>query len=195
MGIELVKPGGSLSFEKTKVRAVEEVYVGDSAPTEDKGYKVWVNPDGKDVAEIAELATKEYVDSAINNVDLSGYATKTYVDSAVSNIEIPEVDLSNYATKTYVDSAINNVDLSGYATTEYVDSAINNVDLSGYATKTYVDSAIGNIEIPEVDLSGYALKSEIPDTSAFRTEEEIIALIEAHGGSGEALPASEEVEF
>ena len=136
MGIELVKPGGSLSFEKTKVRAVEEVYVGDSAPTEDKGYKVWVNPDGDEVAEIAELATKKYVDSAINSVDLSGYATKTYVDSAVSNIEIPEVDLSEYA-----------------------------------------------------------LKSEIPDTSAFRTEEEIIALIEAHGGSGEALPASEEVEF
>lgn len=159
MGIELVKPGGSLSFEKTKVRAVEEVYVGDSAPTEDKGYKVWVNPDGKDVAEIAELATKKYVDDAISNVDLSGYATKTYVDNAVSNIEIPEVDLSSYATKTYV------------------------------------DSAVSNIEIPEVDLSGYALKSEIPDTSAFRTEEEIIALIEAHGGSGEALPASEEVEF
>ena len=177
MGIELVKPGGSLSFEKTKVRAVEEVYVGDSAPTEDKGYKVWVNPDGKDVAEIAELATKKYVDDAVSNVNLSEYATKTYVDSAVSNIEIPEVDLSNYATKTYVDSAINNVDLSGYATKTYVDSAIDNVDLSGYATKTYVDSAIGNIKIPEVDLSGYALKSEIPNTSAFQTEEDVKSLI------------------
>jgi hypothetical protein len=81
-------------------------------------------------------------------------------------------------------------------------------DLTGYATETYVQQQIAAIEHPTTDLTGYALKSEIPsldgyakttdipDVSAFRTEEQIIALIQQYGGgSGENLPASEEVEF
>lgn len=64
----------------------------------------------------------------------------------------------------------------------------------GLASKEYVSGAIAGIEIPEVDLKDYALKTEIPDTSAFKTEEEIIALIEEHA-SGEPLPSAEEVEF
>lgn len=131
MGIELVKPGGNLSFEKTKVRAVEEVYVGDSAPTEDKGYKIWVNPDEDDVAEIAELATKKYVDDAIanvegGNVDLTGYATEEYVDEKFNSIKIPEVDLTGYALKSEIP------DTSAFQTEEDV--------------KSLIDLALGEVE-------------------------------------------------
>lgn len=82
----------------------------------------------------------------------------------------------------------------GLASKEYVSGAIAGieipeVDLSGYYTKEEVDN-----KIPEVNLGDYALKTEIPDTSAFKTEEEIIALIEEHA-SGEPLPSAEEVEF
>ena len=115
MGIVLKQKSDNLTLGAQPVRAVEEVYVGETAPAENKGYKVWVNPEE---TKLTELATKAYVDEAIANVDISG-----------------------------------------------------------------------------IDLSDYALKSEIPDVSAFKTEEEIIALIEEHGGGGEVLPAAEEVEF
>ena len=50
-------------------------------------------------------------------------------------------------------------------------------------------------DIPEVDLSAYALKTEIPDVSAYQTQEQVIALITEYGGGGGSLPASEEVGF
>lgn len=45
------------------------------------------------------------------------------------------------------------------------------------ATKEYVDKAIGAIEIPEVDLTNYALKSDIPDVSAYQTAEQVSTAI------------------
>lgn len=73
---------------------IEEVYVGNSAPTEDK-YKVWVK---SDEAGITELASKSYVDEAIDaieipeggNVDLKDYYTKEEVDKAIDAIELLE---------------------------------------------------------------------------------------------------------
>lgn len=124
MAIELKTNKNNLSFSSKQVIAVEEIFVGDEAPTEDKGYKVWVNPEEN---ELTELATKEYVDEKFENVDISDF----------------------------------------------------DIDLTGYATEEFVNSAIEAIEIPDV--------------SAFKTEEEIIALIEEHGG--EVLPTAEEVEF
>lgn len=61
-----------------------------------------------------EVATQEYVDEAIANidipeVDLTGYATETYVDEAIANIDIPEVDLTGYATETYVTEQVSSV--------------------------------------------------------------------------------------
>jgi hypothetical protein len=44
-------------------------------------------------------------------------------------------------------------------------------------TKEYVDNAIGAIEIPEVDLTNYALKSDIPDVSAYQTAEQVSTAI------------------
>lgn len=67
------------------------------------------------------IATKEYVDDAIANldipeadVDLTGYATEEYVNNAISNIEIPEVDLSS-CIKFYNFSSLANPSEADYA--------------------------------------------------------------------------------
>lgn len=87
----------------------------------------------------ASLATKEYVDEAVKDVevdvDLDEYAKKT---------DIP--DVSNFATKDEIPN------LDGYAKTADIPS------LEGYAKTT---------DIP--DTSGLATKAEIPDVSGFTT--------------------------
>ena len=82
-----------------------------------------------------------------------------------------EVDLSNYYDKEETDNAI---------TTAIGNIEIPNPDLTGYATEAYVNEAIGSIDMPDV--------------SAFQTEEQVIALINEYA-SGETLPAAEGVEF
>lgn len=89
-GITFKQNNNSLSFNAPKevIKAVEEVYVGNTAPTDDK-YKIWVNPEG----EVTEVASKKYVDDAIDSidfadVDLEGYATEEYVDKAIAEIEL-----------------------------------------------------------------------------------------------------------
>lgn len=80
--------------------------------------------------------------------------------------------------------------------------------IEGLATEDYVMTVVGNLDIPDPDLSdyakkedipsleGYAKTEDIPDVSEFQTEAQVIALItEYGGGSGEALPASEEGAF
>ena len=98
MAIKLKQNNGNLAFAKQAVRPVEEVFVGDVEPTEDKGYKIWVDPTGESI----ELVTRQELDEALEG-----------------------------------------------------------------------------IEIPEVDLTDYALKSEIPNVSAFQTEEDVKCLIDA----------------
>lgn len=59
--------------------------------TNDVGYALKT-----EIPSTAGLATKEYVDGAVKNVevDLTGYATETYVDEKVANVD---VDLTGYA--------------------------------------------------------------------------------------------------
>lgn len=90
--------------------------------------------------------------AAIPEVDLSGYAKKTdipdttglatedYVNNAIANLDIPEVDLSNYYTKAEDDGNYNalasaiasnsariiTIENAGYQTAEQVQTAINN---------------------------------------------------------------------
>lgn len=89
-GITFKQNNNSLSFNAPKevIKAVEEVYVGNTAPTDDR-YKIWVNPE----EEVTEVASKKYVDDAIDSidfadVDLEGYATEEYVDKAIAEIEL-----------------------------------------------------------------------------------------------------------
>lgn len=68
-----------------------------------------------DIPSTDGLATEQYVDDAVANVDvdLTGYATEAYVQDAIDAIEIPEgggnVDLTGYATEQFVNDAISNM--------------------------------------------------------------------------------------
>ena len=159
--------------------------------TDENGELNWV-PSNENMPAVtgASLATKEYVDEAVKDVDLSEYAKKT---------DIP--DVSGLATKAEIPS------LEGYAKTADIP------DTSGLATEDYVDEKFNSIEIPEgqsgvyvgeeeptddsvvwinpegdgttleqlvkdaVNLDAYALKADIPDTSGFTTEAQVNSLI------------------
>ena len=113
---------------------------------------------------LVDYATIEYVDNAIEGVDvteqLKDYALKSYVDEQIENVDVTE-QLNDYALKSYVDEAIESIDvteqLNDYATKEEVSKAIEEADitskLENYYTKDEVDTAIENAE---VDLTGYA---------------------------------------
>lgn len=123
------------------------VYVGTQEPTDPK-MLVWINPNGGANPEI--------------DVDLSNYYTKDETD-------------------TVIDNAVQAIDFTPYAT---------RVELEQYDKSYEVDAKIAAIEIPDVDLTGYAkeswvteqidpyaLKSEIPDVSAYQTETQVNTLI------------------
>lgn len=66
------------------------------------------------------------------SVDLTGYATEEYVDNAIEGIDLP--DMTQYVQYTDLPS------LEGYATEEYVDNAIANIDIpSGGGGSVAVD--------------------------------------------------------
>lgn len=125
----------------------------------------------------AQYATIDYVESAIDNAQISGgsggdidltmYATKNYVDTAIANYEPPVIDLSGYATKDYVDDAIELYELpeetlKDYATKKYVDDAISGIDVGGggsgadmsnYYTKAQTNAAIAAAQyVPPVGI-------------------------------------------
>lgn len=115
---------------------------------------------------------------------LEGYATEEYVNKAVEDVDVSD-QLTNYALKTEIPST------EGLATEKYVDNAVANVkvDLTGYATEKYVQEQIeSNMPYIPTLLSelendvGYATSSEIPDVSVFLTEEQILALINTQLG-------------
>jgi hypothetical protein len=104
-----------------------------------------------------------------SGVDLSGFATKDYVndyvDDAIENIDIGNIDLTNYATKDYVQIEIAEAQLGG-------GSDGSSVDLSVFATKDYVAQEIaeaqlgGDGEGGSVDLSIYVTKNHADETYA-----------------------------
>lgn len=130
-----------------------------------------VNGKTGDVVLSAEDVGALPADTVIPSIE--GLATEQYVDDAIANIDFPETDLSNYYTKSETNALIPNV--SGFATEQYVNQAIANIDfpetdLSNYYTKAQTDALIP-------DVSGFALKSEIPDVSGFTT----MSAVEAKG--------------
>ena len=98
--------------------------------------------------------------------------TKSYVDTAIENIDVSNIDLSEYAKKTDIPS------LKGYATETFVSNRVKELSdtisykLSdyvtntslinrGYASEKYVDEKIANIELGNIDLSDYATKTYV----------------------------------
>lgn len=156
---------------------VEEIYVGTSAPTEDMGYKAWI--DTSEEAEVQELATKDYVDDKFNNVDLEDF----------------NIDLTGYATKEEVNSAIEEIELlqgpkgdkgDAFTYEDFTEEQL--AALQGPAGRdgaNGLDGQDGYTPIKGVDYYTAEEKQSLID--------EILELIPE--GGGEALPASEEVEF
>jgi len=93
----------------------------------------------------------EYLDNKIENIDLSDYAKKEYVDEAINNVD---VDLTNYYTKDEVDNALKNVevDLSNYYTKdELQDTLDEKVELS-------FDDKLGDIDTILTEIVGSTLE-------------------------------------
>ena len=125
---------------------------------------------------LVDYATIEYVDNAIEGVDvteqLKDYALKSYVDEQIENVDVTE-QLNDYAKTEDVNEQITNINnnlkdnyytktetatvLEDYATKDDVANAITEADitskLENYYTKEEVNTAIENAE---VDLTGYA---------------------------------------
>ena len=137
--------------------------------------------------------------------DLTGLATEEYVDNAVNNLDIPEVDLTGYATERWVNNQgflttvpsqyVTEDELSakGYINANSLDPYAKKTDipevptkvselendkgyltehqsLAGLATTNYVDKAVSNIEIPDTDLTGYATEEWVVDRGYARKE-------------------------
>lgn len=123
------------------------------------------------------------------NVDLSDYYTKTEVDEKLSDVD---VDLTDYYNKEEVDEKIDNIELTpgapGYTPQKGVDyfdgkdgytpvKGVDYFDGEDYVlTETDKQEIAGMVDV-NVDLTDYALKSDIPDTSGFTTEEKVNELI------------------
>ena len=114
-------------------------------------------------AVLADYTTIEYVDEAIDGVDvteqLEEYAKTEYVDEQITNVNnnltsnyysIVQSDaklantLEDYATKEDVLDAISSADLDSYYkkdetySKEEIDDALDNISLEGYATESFV---------------------------------------------------------
>ena len=115
--------------------------------------------------EILDQITQENIDlwNEGGNIDLTDYATKDYVDEAITDVDVTE-QLKDYATKEYVDEAIDDVDvteqLKDYAKTSDIPTKISQLtNDSNYLTS--VPSEYVTDE--ELNDKGYATQSYVDD--------------------------------
>lgn len=179
-------------------RGKSGVYVGTEEPQEEE-VLVWVDTDG----ELAdELATKEYVDDVISelvvDVDLTDYYTKTEVDEKIETIELTPGPQGEQGPQGEPgkDGAQGIQGETGPQGPQGEPGKDGEQGPPGEDGQDYVLTDEDKQEIAaSVNLEEYAKKTDIPDTSGFTTEEQVIALIAEHGGGGGDLPASEEGAF
>ena len=120
-------------------------------------------------AESIGAATTEYVDNAVDKVDLTGLATEDYVEQRIKEVQVGgEVDLSEYAKKDEIPS------VEGLASEQFVTDAIAAIELTpgpqGEPGQDYVLTEEDLAEIAsmvevsggggDVDLSNYYTKDE-----------------------------------
>ena len=153
--------------------------------------------------DLSDYYTKTQTDKAISDAvgaidipqtDLSGYYTKGETDAAINaakpnlapyalKTEIPTVpDVSGFALKTEIPS------IEGLATEAYVDEAIEAIVIPEGGGEVVNEVFIGTTEPtdknvvlwinPDATGADFALKSEIPDVSAYQTAEQVNTLIE-----------------
>ena len=175
----------------TGPRGESGVYVGAVEPQEEE-ILVWVNTKG---TEVDELATKEYVNEALKDVevDLTGYYTAEQVDEKIETIELTPGPQG----ETGPQGPQGEPGKDGEQGPQGETGPKGDPGTPGEDGKDYVLTEEDKAEIAaSVNLEDYAKKTDIPDTSGFTTEEDVIALIAEYGGSGGGdLPASEEGAF
>lgn len=94
------------------------------------------------IPSIAGLASETFVNTAINdavgNIDLTGLATEQYVDDALQDVD---VDLAGYATETYVNNAVSlgspNAELNDITDVDLVSSTPQTGDVLVYDGTTW----------------------------------------------------------
>ena len=180
------------------------------------------NPPDVDV-DLTDYATKEYVyDLVENDTDVvlnfveENYVKKEDWETIIPTFltDIPDEYLTDSEAEEKYARITDIPDVSEFITeipSEYVTETelsakgylTEHQDLSEYAKLTDIPNVEDFIvEIPseyitetELNAKGFATTAQIPDVSAFQTEEQVIALIEEYGGGTVSLPASEDGEF
>lgn len=153
---EIEKKGVS---DEVVANAVEQYLIDNPIETGATDEQVaQINRNTSDIAdieiELSELPTKDYVDKAVQNVqvDLTGYATEQWVTNKGYLTTIPseyvtDTELNNkkFATEQYVNDAIANIDISG-----------EDIDLTNYYTKEeteqYVTDAIAGVAVGDITI-------------------------------------------
>lgn len=97
------------------------------------------------IPSIDGLATEEYVDDKIANLDVKGSVTSVNGQTGAVQLEIPSIE--GLASEEYVNNAINNLDVSGAVTS--VNNKTGAVKLSaadvGATTESYVDNKVADL--------------------------------------------------
>lgn len=141
--------------------------------------------DTPDIPSIAGLASEEYVDQKVSNLEIpsiEGLATETFVTEKIAEAQLndKDVDLSAYALRSELDGLASETwvqeqleaiaipeapDLSDYALKSELPS------IEGLASETFVAEQIAAIEFPQPDLTEYAKKSELPSIDGLASTE------------------------
>lgn len=145
-------------------------------------------------------ATLPISDDYVTKDDLADYALKSEIPPVVEGY-LTQDDLNGYALKTEIPSVPTKVSAftndAGYLTQHQ--------SLSGYALKTEIPAVPTKVSAflndagyltQHQSLAGYALKTDIPNVSAYQTEAQVSALIQAEiAGMVSELPKTETWTF
>lgn len=157
--------GGSVTPEYVD-NAIDQAIATETARTESTYMKN---------SSLDDYATKQYVDDAISEIDLSNYYTKAEVDEAIDNVDVSD-QLANYALISSVTADINTAIANETARTENTYAKPSDIpSLDGYAKTTAVTQDIQTAIASETARTEdvYAKKSEVPDLDDYYTKDEV----------------------
>ena len=100
-----------------------------------------------EIPSVEGLATEEYVNEQISNIDMSEFAKTDDVDSKIEEVQakIDEIEIPS---------------IEGLASEDFVTEKITEAT-DGLASENYVDEKIADIDFPETDLSNYPTRDEV----------------------------------
>lgn len=117
---------------------------------------------------ISDEAVANAIENYLTENPIETGATEEQAEQIAENTEAIEclaIELENYYTKAETDALLAELPTGGGSS-----EGGSTTDLSNYYTKAQTDEAI---EAAKPDLTGYALKSDIPNVSAYQTAEQV----------------------